>query len=385
MHRRLFLWGTVVIVLVLASVFFLQLSHVYAQPHTVQATSVVAAQTPDPATLDQDANNAVNSAQNAMNTVNIFSAILGVVLTALGLFAALLAIFGFQSYREVVGMAKEMRQNLDEFHSSAQKTREALIYIGVGDRLMTQKNTAEALENYKKAGQLLPNDAQIHYALGRIYSGAGDYEAAIASLSSVKTVEPKEQARALKELGLAYRRRGEATQDSAQQNKDYDMAIDCLNKSVNLDATDADAFGILGGLYRRQQKYEQAFDAYHKAWELHPNSSYALSNLASLSWYMGKTNETNMYFLYAEIAASLRIKQGQPEEFWNYYDLALAQLAIGKKDEAKKTYRHATQITPGKVQMASVLSNLYLLKQAPQPLDGLTEVIDMLEAARNRA
>ena len=89
-----------------------------------------------------------------------------------------------------------------------------------------------------------------------------------------------------------------------------------------------------------------------------------------------------MYFQFTEAAASGRIKKGQSEGFWDYYDLALAHLATGKIAEAKETFTKAIQETPGNVQFDSVLNNLYLLQQAPQPMPGLDEAMKMIEDAK---
>ncbi len=260
----------------------------------------------------------------------------------------------------------------------ANQTRQALIYIGLGDRLLSQKYTSEALENYKKAGSLLPNDPQINYVLGRIYSSAGDYNAAITTLEASQPEQPTDQAKVLKELGLAYRRRGEAL----KQDTDYDEAILLLKKAIVLNPDDADALAIIGGLYRRRKEYAQAIDFYERAWRANPGLSYALGNLASLSWYLGKSSDALMYFGFTEVAATGRIKKGQSEGFWDYYDLALAHLATGKIAEAKEAYTKAIQETPGNVQFDSVLNNLYLLQQAPQPMPGLDDVVKMIEDAK---
>ena len=68
--------------------------------------------------------------------------------------------------------------------AEADNTRSALVYLSLGDRLLNQKDTEEAIKNYKEVGRLLPRDTQVQSMLGRIYSGAGDYEAAISTLEA---------------------------------------------------------------------------------------------------------------------------------------------------------------------------------------------------------
>ena len=346
--------------------------------------------TPDANQVVQNANDAVSHAQDILNVVNGFTTLLGVVLALLTLVAGVLAFLGYRSYREVrkltddmrkeqEDMQDELRKNLKAVRAEADNTREALVYLIVGDRLLNQKNKEEALENYGRAGSLLPNDSQMNSVLGRIYSGLGEYDAAIAALEASHPEETVNQGKVQKELGLAYRRRGEAF----KQEDDYDKAMKCLQKAMLLNPNDADTFAILGGLYRRKGEYEQAFAFYERAWRLNPGWSYPLGNLASLSWYLGKLNEAKIYFQYTEVAAGGRIKSGQPEGYWDYYDLALAQLASGNLTEAKKTYAEAIKATPpGRVQIDAVLNNLHLLQKAPQTLSGLDEIVKMLADAK---
>jgi hypothetical protein len=67
------------------------------------------------------------------------------------------------------------------------------------------------------------------------------------------------------------------------------------------------------------------------------------------------------------------------EIFWDYYDLALAQLVLGKTDKAKKNYQKAIGETPGVVQFDSVLNVLYFLRGAKEQITGLDDIIQMIE------
>ena len=375
--RKLFLGAIALLFIVVACLLFvLPSAHVLAS-----SSRAVDIPTPDTTAVVNSANDAVSRAQDILSIVNVYATILGVVLTLFSLAAAALAFLGIRNYREVLSLAQNLRASVADIRTEGHKTREALVYLGLGDRLLNQKNTTEALENYKKAGSLLPNDAQLNFVLGRIYSGVGDYEAAITALEASHPEESADQGKVQKELGLAYRRRGKAF----NQEADYDMAIQCLKKSLVLNPNDSDALAILGGLYRRKKEYVQAFDSYERAWSINPGSSYALGNLASLSWYLGKPDDARMYFGYAEVAAATRIKKGQSEIFWDCYDLALAQLALGKVTEATQTYALAIKETPGEVQFEGVLDNLHLLQKAPQAMPGLDSIVKMIEDAKDRA
>ncbi len=194
----------------------------------------------------------------------------GLAGTVLGLAGTVLALLGaFAVATWWTGLDKRVSELVNPllvtFSNEIQKTREAFIYLGLAEMLHRQKNTHEALEYYKKAGNRLPNDAQMNYVLGRIYSGMGQYDLAIASLEASHPEETVDQAKVQKELGLAYRRRG--------QGADYDKAIEYLKSATILNPNDSDTWAILGGLYRREKKYLQAYESYENARRIDPDSS----------------------------------------------------------------------------------------------------------------
>jgi tetratricopeptide (TPR) repeat protein len=72
------------------------------------------------------------------------------------------------------------------------------------------------------------------------------------------------------------------------------------------------------------------------------------------------------------------------EPFWDYFDLGLAQLALGETDAARTSYARAIELTPSKILFDGVLHNLSILRDASKgpPIPGLDEVIKMIEKAR---
>ena len=266
-----------------------------------------------------------------------------------------------------------------------ERLQTALVYMALGDRLANQKDTRQAIEAYKKAGSLLPEDPQINYALGRIYSGIGYYEEAIVAFHRAIDAQ-SEYAEAEKELGLAYRMRGDYQKGLNAQELheiDYENAKEHLLKAIKLQPGYVDALSSLGGIYRREGDYENALEYYERAYRADTNSSYALGNVASLSLYLGKKDEAKSYYLLTEAAATVRTKEPYSEIYWDYYDLALAQLVLGKVDEAKKNYQKAIGYTPGTTQFDSVLNVLYFLQKAKEPIPGLDDVVGMIEKEKS--
>jgi tetratricopeptide (TPR) repeat protein len=191
-----------------------------------------------------------------------------------------------------------------------------------------------------------------------------------------------------RELGLAYRRRGDKYNSAGEKQKgevDYEKAIEELKRAIEQNPGDDDALGVLGGLYRRKGDYMRAMEYYRQAVDVDPESSYALGNVASLAWYLGNEELASTMFVRTEKAARKRLDTLKSlEPYWDYFDIALAQLVLRETEAAKETYKNAIELTPSKVHFDSVVHNLSMLKSSNkgQPIPGIDEVIEMIERAR---
>jgi len=324
------------------------------------------------------------SIQTILNIINILIVVYPILIT---LAALLLGFFGFRGFRSLEKQGQDLLEDIKQLQVEAaekkatiERTQEALVNLALGDRLSNQNDTRKAIEAYKKVGSLLPNDPQINYVLGRIYSGLGYFEEAIKSLEAALATG-QQYPEAEMELGLAYRRRGEYQKGSdaeAKRNQDFEKAIEHLLRAIELRPNYDDALSTLGGLYRRKGEYEKALEYYEKAYHVDRSSAYALGNVASLSWYLGKLDQARRYYMFVELASVDNTMSAHAEIYWDYYDLALAQLALGKTAEAKKSYSKAIGETPGVVQFDSVLNVLHFLQKAKNPIPGLDEVIQII-------
>jgi tetratricopeptide (TPR) repeat protein len=298
------------------------------------------------------------------------------------------ALYNLKRYEEAL-QAFDQAIQLDPVNATA--------YFNRGNVLYNIKLYEEALQTYERARSLQPKDVNILFTLSHLYNDTGAYEQAIEILDQLIESQP-EFADAYKQRGLAYRRWADvkyaATGDEERRADEYKRAIADYERAVELRPDFEDALGSLGGLYRRMGDYEQAAKYYQRLYEVNPSSSYGLGNLASLSWYLGNIEDARKYFNLLEEAAQGRIKEDEDEEavqrhtqdnepYWNYYDLALGQLATQELEAARETYAKAIEKTPTVVQLDAVLSNLYFLQGAREHIEGLEEIIAMLENAKD--
>ncbi len=391
--QRWRLWWSIVLLFLVASSFLAIVPGTHVLAQVAHSAVYFASPTPTPTpTPTPDANMTLQMAQQEETNIQTILSIINVLIVVypilITLAAVLVGFFGFRGFRTLEEQGQDLLEDIKKLQVEAaekkgliERSQEGLVYLALGDRLSNQNDTRKAIEAYKKASSLLPNDPQINYVLGRIYSGFGYYEDAIKSFKAALAVE-QQYPEAEMELGLAYRRRGEYQQGAdaeVMRSQDYERAIEHLRRAVELRPNYEDALSTLGGLYRRQGEYEKALEYYEGAYRADTTSAYALGNVASLSWYLGKLDKARKYYLLTELASMDSTTTTHTEVYWDYYNLALAQLALGKAEDAKKSYAKAIGETPGMVHFDSVLSVLHFLQQAKDPIPGLDVAIQMIE------
>ena len=419
MRQRLLLGG-LGLFFVLCSTLLVLLPNIPVSAHTSHVSTVLETPTATP-----NANDILNQAATSVATANqaamqadreaaTTQGIIGLISFMITVFSAIIAlIFGLGIWNNVrfSNLNKELKGKLagvERQESEILETRRALVYLNLGDRLMGQKEYDQAFKIYKKVETLLPADVEINYILGRIYASMKYYEDAVKALSMAISLDPK-FVEAYVELGLAYRRRGDThTGQGAEalRQADYEEAKKTLLKALVHRGDNEEALRILGGLYRRMGKiedaaghqgkaveyYTQALEYYKQAVNVDHNSSYALNNVASLLWYLDQLREARKYFRRTEAIAEGRIEAAHtPDTLWDYYDLSLAQLVLAsenkdaaKKQEAMKNFAIAIQLSSS-VQFDSALDNLNLLQKAREPIAGLDDMVGQLKHAQANA
>jgi tetratricopeptide (TPR) repeat protein len=267
----------------------------------------------------------------------------------------------------------------------------ALSYLDLGNQFLEHKNIKAAMRVFQIAQQLQPDNVQINYIIGQTYRKIESYDEAIVCLKTAIAAD-KEFALAHFELGIAYRSQADKLYaDPAlkqQHDKEYDKAIEHLKEATRLLPDDEENIATLGGTFRRYGKYQDALDCYNQALKLNPDSSYALGNVGLLSWHEGKLDDSRRAYTRTEQIANKRIAtEISYEPFWDYYDLAMAKLVLGRKDEALKDYQAAVDVTSTPGNFQSVLSGLSFLKEVEDkyPIVGLNDAITIVEAGKAQA
>lgn len=419
MQRRFLLRsGSALFLILICSILLLATNaHVHAQS-TAPTPAVTPTTTPDATQILQQASDARDKAIDAKNVaeeaaqqahviIDFINLILPIATFIILAVTTVLAIFGYNSFKDVkkaqedakkeLESAKEdyqeelenlkgLNKEVEQLRTDFQRTDLGLASLRLGDILFQNDKRDMAIEAYEDAKKLLPKNALVNFSLGRAYSRMKRYDEAIELLGDSFNEKP-DFPETSKELGLAYRRKGEIKRKNASSTKDeymveYRSAIKYLVLAVQLAPSDDDALATLGGLYKRLGEYGSSLNSYLRAAAINQNVSYPLGNIGSIQWYLGNIAEARETFKHTEEVATQCIERQVKDIYWVYFDRALARLILNRKDEAIADYRIAIDRTPGAVELESALDNLEFLKNTPNPketINGLDEVIEEIK------
>lgn len=248
-------------------------------------------------------------------------------------------------------------------------------------------NNDTAIATLHRALAIDETDHATNYLLGYLYTQRKEIDQAIVHLQRALEKEP-DFTPAVAALGLALRRKGDGLSAPGQESERqrlWEQAEARLKEALARDPrlTDAEGesyYGTLGGLYRRQGRLYAALDAYERAHQVTPHSSYPLINLASLHKRLGNDQEAERYFREV-LQRALWQLDDDPRDNWTRCDLAQAYLVLGQHEAA---FQHFTRVLdqgaePGMLE--TVRSGLDFLRESPTPIAHLDELIARIDQA----
>lgn len=218
-----------------------------------------------------------------------------------------------------------------------------------------------AIEEYKSAIRLKPDDGRNYYVLGNAYAKTGQDQEATGALETAVRLAPRD-GDAHRELGRTYARMGRNAQ-----------AVQSLRTAIRLDPQDADAHAVLGVAYLMAQRTSEAVEVLARSVKLKPDSALAQFNLglahaamknwpqAAQAWeattrlkpdaavaYKKLGSAYSLMGRYTDaVSAMTKAAQLDPNDAEPHQGLALAYLALGNRVEAMKSYESLRQLNPG--------------------------------------
>lgn len=275
---------------------------------------------------------------------------------------------------------------------SAQRAFEALSHHVMAQRLARENNVDAAIKACRDAHELDPDSIPNNYLLGVLLIRKDELDEAIEHLTEAFTLTGADaresSAPSQAALGLALRRKGDVTDDVMERNRLYNLAESHLLEATRTDPqllneNRESYLGVLGSLYRRQGRIQDAIAIYNRAVQVTPRRSYPEINLAMLYLEQGDQDKAEQHRHRAEEKARRRLED-TPEDYWAKYDVGLACLLRGDEAEARVQFEEAIELTPDVMTLDSVLSRLYFLRNSPIKVSGLEDAITRLAIAQQR-
>lgn len=136
---------------------------------------------------------------------------------------------------------------------------------------------SKAIQQAQTVSNARPEDPAPLFLLGVAYSGAGQADAAVASLEHLAAIRRESsmaQVDRLLEASLYYLGANYIKLNQA------DQAIKVLSEALAIDATDADVFYQLGFAYAMKGEHERSIEAYHSAVRFVPDFAEAYQGMA---------------------------------------------------------------------------------------------------------
>ncbi len=285
---------------------------------------------------------------------------------------------------QVANMRAQMSTQMRDAQTTAQNSFRVLRLQLLAEQQVRAHNLETAIDTLAQAYQLQPDDHATNYLLGYLYSRK-DIDKAIEHLERALALEPYFTP-GIAALGLALRRKGDKITDPDrrdERDKYWAEAESKMRAALNKDSrlTDADSesyYGSLGGLYRRQKHYYAALDAYERAHDVTPDSSYPVINLASIHKRLGNDEPAAKYFREVIERAELTLDD-DPRDAWTRCDYAQALLVLDQPEDAMSQMRIVLDQDANPGMLETVLDGLHFLTEAPTPIQGLPEMIALLE------
>lgn len=185
---------------------------------------------------------------------------------------------------------------------------------------------ADAAVEYEKILSICPHDRTTRRALARVYTLDELYDRAIAHYKALIAEQPR--AELYSELGGIY-----------LKNNLFNEAIGAYQQAVHLDSLRAEDWSNLGLAYGRQGNHTQEILQYQRALQLRPDHAKTLHNLGVAYQQEGRLEEA--------VAALERAMRLNPGSLGTPYNLAIAYTEQGRYDEALALYQRVAATDSG--------------------------------------
>jgi tetratricopeptide (TPR) repeat protein len=254
----------------------------------------------------------------------------------------------------------ELEIAIDLFHQALQIDPSfALAYAELSQTFWKKyrdtKNVSSAdsaLFYIKRAVELNENNPAVHIGLGMIYSGRGEYENAVDAYREAIKIDPEDVESVLR-LGRLYVDMGAF--DKAEFyfrnamkmrpdywrcysslgafyyfNGEYDSAIVQYNLGLQLAPANQNLLMGLAGMFWLKEDFTRAIDIYEKILLINPENANVITNMGTANYYLGNFKEAVRYY-----KQDLQLR---PDQYRIHGYLADALLWSGNNDASSEEF-----------------------------------------------
>lgn len=246
----------------------------------------------------------------------------------------------------------------------------------LGGVLQSQARLAEAKAAYQQSIALAPERPEAYHDLGLVQQSLGEYESAQTSLQAAvdHQSDGPAQAASWNSLGDVYR---------SQQA--YDRAVEAYRQATELDPQLAQPWNSLGEVYEIQGQTEGVAEAYRRAIELDPSPAQPYHNLGELYRRQQAFDQAIAYYHQA--------LERYPADPAHNEARAAAWIGLGdihrerqQYDQAIAAYQQAVRFNPDEGWSYHNLGLIYKNQGLyPQAVDLYRQAIERLESSSGQA
>lgn len=222
-------------------------------------------------------------------------------------------------------------------------------YLHLGDAYFNLDMHKEAIEAYKQAIRIKPDDATALFMIGVSYNNLSLYNEAIEAFKKAVKINPDFEG-IYNDLGFAYYKLGR-----------YLDAVDVLRQAIKIKPDYTEAYYNLGFVYRELGWYQEAIEAFKQAIRINHDYAEAHFSLGVVYSTLGRYSG-NILDRYSDAVAAykeaIRIK---PDYIEAYYNLGFAYSELGMHKEAIEAYRQVIRINPNDAKAHLGLGLTYFL------------------------
>jgi tetratricopeptide (TPR) repeat protein len=267
----------------------------------------------------------------------------------------------------------------------------ALSLLQLGEQQLAARNIQSALRTYQEAYTLDPENPATNYYLGYLYVESRQVEKGIEHLNRA-LAQNDQNPPAEAALAYALRLQADKITDPDEKQQRYADAERLFVQALAQDPAVRDINGesfhaVLGGLYKRLGRTEDAIEAYKAAELVTPQNSYPVVNLATLYYLSGDQEQAKRYY-ERSVTISARKLEDNPFDYWTRFDLTTAQLILGNLEQAKWQFNLAAQHVIQHVRhvgpLDTFLNDLERIQKRPNPPNGVDELVVLAKNAISR-